>query len=404
MANSHFTVGLSQKPDDLRFGYTNQKSYLYSLSRDRTILNGINLFITLMNKFIQAYTNVKLEDHTFLTQKDLYISMALGKMVRCCQTVDSAYEKLTPHAESYWKNTFAYNKVWGQVPINYLNTNSFDIPDGYYGPAGSLGFYLYTNRIDTNSLSPIQIIEAALDSFWSSLSISTSISALEQHQIILNRVGVLSIPFDIYTTALNYIWANPNFHPTILGIVQELRSQAINSTDFESLKQKFIFGLVKQPLITALTNLQSFINNYSEVTPLPSELKIPSINPNSFTSVLNNILDICKPAGFALVYQVFAIQSLVRTARIITNSSLDVINTPYYLSTRYGYNPNLLLSIANNLSTMYDAYAALAYFNTMQEARGYSYFIYQKIVELINYDINITIPFSENNFRLQGFN
>jgi hypothetical protein len=403
MANSHFSVGLSQKADDIRFGYTNQKTYLYNQSRDRVLLNGINLFITLMNKFTQAYTNVELEKHTFLTQKDLFISIALGKTIRCCQTIDSAYEKLTPHAEQYWKDPFAYNNVWGQVPIQYLDTNTFDVPDGYYGPAGSLGFYLYKYKIDTNALTPIEIIQAALDTFWSSLSISTSISASEQHQLILNKVGVLSVPFNVYTAALNYIWSNPNVHPVILGIVQELRSNAVSLEDFQSLKQKFIFASVNPSVITALTNLQSFINNYSESALLPVELNLPNINPDTFSNILKSVLSICKPAGFSLIYQVFAIQSLVRTAKVITNTPLDIINSPYYPSTRYGYNSNLLLSISNNLSTMYDAYAALAYLNTMQEARGYSYFIYRKIIELINYNTTLTIPFENNNFRLQGF-
>lgn len=402
--NTHFNIGLSQKADDIRFGYTNQKTYLYNQSRDRVIVNGMNLFVTLMNKFTQSYNSISIDNHTFITQKDLFISIALGKMIRCCQTVDSAYEQLTPHAEEYWKNTFAYNNIWGQVPISYLNTNIFDVADGYYGPAGSLGFYLYKNKIDTNSLSPIEIIEASLDAFWSSLSISTSISAFEQHQLILNKVGVLSVPFDVYTKALNYIWTNPNFHPTILNIVQELRSDAINIDDFNSLKQKFLFGIVKPSLVKALTNLQSFINNYTDTVPLPAELNLSNITPNTFNNILTNVLDICKPAGFSLVYQVFAIQSLVRTARVITSTPLDVISTKYYESVRYGYNSALLLSIANNLSTMYDAYAALAYFNTMQEARGLSYYTYQKIVELINYDTKITIPFQNNSFRLQGFN
>lgn len=403
MPNYHYSVGLSQNPDDIRFGYTNQKTYLYNQARDRSIVNGINLFISLANKFTQAYVNTSLEDITFLNQKDLFVSIALGKITRCCQTTDSAYEALTPHAEKYWTKIFAYREVWGEVPISYINTNVFDRVDSYYGPAGSLGFYLYKYNVSTDSLSPIQIIEEAISRFWSELGISAFTSPTQQHREVLTKVGLFSVTFDLYTTALKYIWANPNIDPVILNIVRRLRADAINTTDFDSLKQKLMFATIKPSVLEALTSLQVFINNYSGLSPLPSELSLFKIAPNTFNEIQTNILNICKPAGFALIYQVFAIQSLIRASRVITTAPIDIIKTSYYDSIRYGKNSSLLLDLANNLSTAYDAYSALAYLNTMQEARGYSYFIYQKIVELINYDVKLTIPFTNNNFRLQDF-
>lgn len=403
MSNYHFSVGLSQKPDDIRFGYTNQKVYLYSQSRDRSIINGINLFISLTNKFTQAYNDTKFEDINFINQKDLFISIALGKVIRCCQCVDSLYEKLTPHSELYWKTPFAYRNVWGEVPISYLQTNSFDRPDGYYGPAGSLAFYLYKYNVDTNSLSPIEILERALENFWSELSISSFILPSQQHQLALNRVGLLAVPFDLYTTALNYIWKNPDFNATTLNIVRDLRADAVVIEDFDSIKQKLMFATVKPSVLKALSGLQSFINNYQEPLSLPKELNLANIDPNTFKNILDNILDICKPAGFALIYQALAIQSLVRASRLIINTDLTLIESSYYEAIKYGRNTTLLQGLANNLSTGYDAYAALAYLETQQEARGYSYFIYQKIAELINYDVGLNISFDGNPYRLQGF-
>ena len=403
MANSHYSVGLSQQADDIRFGYTNQQTYIYSQSRDRTIINGINLFITLMNKFINAFNKVNVESLTFLNQKDLFISIALGKMIRCCQTVDSAYEQLTPHATLYWKDPLSYHKLWGSVPLSYLNTNTFDIGDGYYGPAGSLGFYLYKYKIDTNNLTPVQIIQVALDAFWSELSISTGVSPFEQHNTILANVGLSSISFDEYTKALNYIWNNPNVNSTTLSIVRSLRADAVSIKDFSSLKQQLMFATIKPSVLQALTTLQFMVNNYTDIKPLPPALNLTNINPNTFKTILTNVLDICKPAGFNLIYQAFAIQSLVRASKVIINSDLNIVSGNYYNAIRYGQNTSLLLDIAQNLSTMYDAYAALAYFNNLQEARGLSYFAFQKVVELINYDSTTVIPFDNNNFRLHGF-
>lgn len=402
---AHYNVGLSTSSDDLRFGYSNQKTYTYSQSRDSSIIKGINNTILLVNKYNESYNSVNNKDVTFLHQKDLMMSIALAKFIRCTQTKDSGYEVLTPHATEYWKLKSAYRNIWGQVPSDYLKTNRYYLPNGYYGPAGSLAFYLFQSPLEIKDLSPLDILQTAIEYFWAQIGVNPDISFRLKHQNCLSLIGVSVLDFNIYIKALNYIWNNPNIHPIVKNIVLELRALNIDLNDFNNLKQKFIFTEVDINIVKALERLQTFINNRNTLDiSLPSELDIPNINPNVFNTIYNNCLNFAKPGGMALIYQVISIESLVKACRYINDLPLNISTSKYYDYIKYAPDRNVVLSLASYFATMYDSYAALAYLNTFYEARGLSYFAFQKAVELINYDANLTIPFDNNNeYRLTNF-
>jgi hypothetical protein len=402
--SNHYIVGLSQESDTIRFGYNNQKTYLYNQSRDRTIIKGVNKFITLVNSYAESYNIISPAQLTVGHQKDLYTSLLLSKCIRSCQSKDSLYEILTPHAQKYWRLSNAHFLVWGSVPAEYVRTNTYTVPDGYYGTAGSLAFYLFKYQANVIDLSPLDIVKRALELLWLELNIDPTLSAQQLHLNVLNKSGINNINYNLYETALNYIWKNPNIHGSITNIVYELRSWAVTVDDFKNLKQKFIFSQVKPMVLTALTQLQTFINNRTSLSfQLPEELNIFNADPNVFNEVSNSVLNYAKPAGMALIYQALAIHGLLQVCYKLNSLPKNILTSKYYDYIKYSNDSNLFLNLATHLATGYDAYAALAYLDTFLEARGLSYYLYQKAVELISYNPELSISFNNNNTRITSF-
>lgn len=402
--SNHYIVGLSQESDTIRFGYNDQKIYLYNQSRDRTIIKGVNKFITLLNSYAESYNKVPAAEITLSHQKDLYTSLLLSKCIRSCQSKDSLYEILTPHAEKYWRLNNSHFLVWGSPPAEYIRTNTYTVPDGYYGTAGSLAFYLFKYQPNITGLSPLDIVKKALELLWIELGIDPILSAQQLHLNVLNKSGINNINYGLYETALNYIWKNPTIHPSITSIVYELRSWAVTIDDFKNLKQKFIFSEVKPTVLTALNQLQTFINNKASLSiELPNELNIFNANPNVFNEVSNSVLNYVKPAGMALIYQALAIHGLLQVCYKLNSLPKQILTSKYYDYIKYSNDSNLFLNLATHLATGYDAYAALAYIDTFLEARGLSYYLYQKAVELISYNPELSVPFNNNNTRITNF-
>lgn len=401
---NHYIIGLSQDSDTLRFGYTDQKVFLYNQARDRTLIQGVNKFILMMNSYIESFSKVQMSDLTVGHQKDLFISLAIGKTIRCCQTIDSLYDTLTPHSEKFWKQSNAHFQVWGSPPLDFIKTNQYSAPEGYYGVAGSLGFYLFKYLPNIENLSPLDIISKAVDIFWTDLNIDPALSAKQIHNKVLEKININNINFKAYEVALKYIWDKPGIDPSISNIIYDLRSWGIQPEDLTNLKQKILFSNLNPSVLKALTQLQTFIN-YSLYNnfPLDDELNIPNVNPTTFETISKNILKISNPSGMALVYQVLAISGLVKAAKVLTNVQPQILKSKYYDYIKYSNNVTLFTQVADNLATTYDAYGALAFEGTLTEARGLSYFAYQKALEFISYDTSLTVPFNNNNSRLTGF-
>lgn len=361
---SYSSVGLSYENHEMRFGYDDQGKNANERILNRAILNGYNRLFQIQSEFLKGL--VSSESVTVRQFRDSLISIAIGKAIRCAQVRDCTYSELTTHAKWMW--TFSRKAdFWPSIPPFDLEV-PFEVKEGFYGPLGSLAFTLFKNDKTGDGFLPIDLIDDMVSQFWQDLGQSTLLSPEQRHLNLLDQTGVSSAKFSEWTTALTRLDQLPlsSQHPEAPVFQKKLRQLMLNDTDWGLLKQRFILGEIVPEIIPLLDEILEWAETTEGV---PNIYGISDFRPASY--VRDNLKEISAPAGMPLVYLVFAIEGYNRAARLLSDSNFlaDSLND-FYKNSQYD---EIKFEVSRNLALCYDAWSALARFNTLLEAGGFAY-------------------------------
>lgn len=358
---SHAAVGLYYETHELRFGYDDDTENLDRRSINRTLLDGINRIFQLQSQYMKAYSSQQVV--TVQQYRDLLVSLALGKCVRCAQTRDTSYTQLTNHSEQLW-NEKKITDFWPELG----SSSDEPLPSGFYGPLGSLAFHLYKNNKTGEGLLPLDLLDEMLKTFWLDLEVDPSLFANQRHIEILTKLGVQTAAFNQWTVMLSRLHQIPVSHQPIGARFhhKKLRQLLLNDTDWAFLKQRFILSETIPGIADLIDGVLNWAAGDTQVA-----LFYQLTDFGLASDIQNNIKEIAQPSGMPLIYLAFAIEGYVKAARALTNEAFLLEDLETFLKSENFL--DVKLEVARYLALSHDAWAALGRFQTFNEAAGFSY-------------------------------
>lgn len=362
---SYVATPLSYRPDELRFGFSNQEENLAEQKRNRLLISGCNRLFKLQKDFYQGYSSSR---RVSVAQvRDLFISICVGKINRCTQTRDSTLTQLTTHCDRWWQaNTNL--QVWPNLPA-YDPDAPYNPEGGFYSVLGTLAFYMYLNEDPGSGLNPLDLVDRTLAYFWVKLSeVADDIGLLitetpaSRMQALGNYIGLSISESNAVIQELDQVYNTrytpPNSAPDYYKI---LKRNLILPTDWLLLRKRIFAGEYLDSLIQVIPGL--------EIENLPD-----------FPAITNRVLSIAPPCGLSLVYLALAVEGMSKFARLLANQS--DLNLEY--SQFIQQMPESLKQEAlKYLSLSYDAWGRLAEMNLLYEAAGFTQRIYAHAAEIV---------------------
>jgi len=376
MVNSNHFVGLSYRPDDVRFGHDSSYQYFFERRRNQAILQGSLRLFDLQTQYARSQSESPV--YTLLVHRDNLISLALALSLRCLQTRDILYVEMTTHAQRFWEKNS--NNFWSELPAFEDNPN-YTPEDGFTGVAGSLAFLLYANQDMGQGLYPIELIEKMLSYLWPACGTQTNRTPQQKQADLIQCLGARFIPFAQYQAALTNLYnSDLNALTTnVRSLLVRIRQRLITLTDWELLKLRWVLGEINNELIDSIVELQTLVN---QDTDLSRNLQLNPLNPTTLTTFTQQVNQILPPAGAPLFYVGLTVEALINVARSITQTP-ELHATPYSEFLVSSSHTNLRSQWSLQFATAYDAMAVLAQLSTLYEARGLSYRFFLLALQLI---------------------
>jgi len=371
-----YGVNLFIDQNELRFGAIDQEKSLFQRHFNRQILQSHIRLLQIQNHYANSYLSSS--DPTVGQVKDLLFSLAINFSLRSSQCVDRSNTKLTTHANRFWKSAY------GTDFASYIFSDS-DVKDydGFGGVVGSVAYSFINTELNFNNPNltpnkPITLLKYYLDSFWTQNNINfTSNPRIKNYQL-LSRIFSSSLPLEQIEQILNSIYfkLTQNLEPEEKPIYYLMRRTMINNNHWLNLRQRFIMGEISPELLKILKTfiLQSNQSDY---------FGLEIINILDLERISNNILKESQPGGFVLYYLAFAVQGLIEAAIRLSSLSDDNLNTSFRVWCSQITNKEIKLKLISDLYTTIDAFDCLSLFNSIEEAKEFSYKIYLLAVQLL---------------------
>lgn len=377
---SYVSVPLSYSADTLRFGYDSQEQNLSEQRRNRILIDGANRIFKLQRDFYNGFlTSARI---SVSQVRDLFVSLALGKINRCMQTRDMTLTQLTAHSERWWSR-FTTADVWPNLPA-YDDDDPYVPNSGFYSVLGTLAFYLYLNDDPAEGSDAFDLIDKCLGYFWGHInsvvpgSLTYSDAPITRFSAVLDYIG-----FSAEQAAAMTSWLQTSFDTTFTPASSapnhhvQLRQNLIVPTDWSLLRRRIFAGEYVSELVGILT-----------------ELGAENQQGLDYATVESRVLTLAPPCGMSLIYGAFAVEGMVKFAKVLNRAGDP--NTFYkdYVNTM---SEGDRLEAIQSLALSYDAWARLAQMNLIFEADGLAQRCYVHAAELVAASNLSVFPITDDN-------